>query len=160
MSFASNHPGKKNFDKIIHHDLEQILWPDHCVQNSLGAEFTQLLNTARVEAIFRKGTDPSIDSYSTFYDNAHLKSTGLAGYLREKKADELYFSGLAADFCVYYSIKDALVEGFTCTVISDAVCPIDANNYEVLKKELRALGVKFISSFEVNNFYPKEIPAL
>lgn len=146
QSFASNQVGKKTFEKIQLHGIEQVLWPDHCVQSSVGAEFHPQLNTAPIEAIFRKGMDPEVDSYSGFYDNGHQKSTGLAGYLREKKAVELYFCGLAADICVYYSIKDALKEGFSCWLVEDAVRPLDANHYKQLKKELLQEGVKVIRS--------------
>ncbi|MFW5773734.1 MAG: bifunctional nicotinamidase/pyrazinamidase, partial [Tangfeifania sp.] len=125
VSFASNHEGKEPFDKIELDDMEQILWPDHCVQNTRGAEFHPELKTAKVEAIIRKGMDPKIDSYSGFYDNGHKKSTGLTGYLKEKGADELYFAGLAADVCVYFSIKDALKEGFSTTLIEDATRALD-----------------------------------
>src|SRR4051812_7689039 len=79
-SFASNHNNKKPFDIIELHDIKQTLWPDHCVQGSTGADFPAQLNLNKAEAIFRKGTNAEIDSYSGFYDNKHLKSTGLAAY--------------------------------------------------------------------------------
>ena len=146
VSFASNHDGKEPFDEIELDDIEQILWPDHCVQNSEGAEFHPDLKTKKVEAIIRKGMDPKIDSYSGFYDNGHKKSTGLAGYLREKNVDELYFAGLAADVCVYFSIKDALNEGFSVTLIEDATRAIDNDKFVEMKKELQEKGMKVIQS--------------
>jgi nicotinamidase/pyrazinamidase len=146
ISFASNHHGKKPFDKIEWQGMEQILWPDHCIQNSIGAEFHPDLETGRVEAVFRKGTDWQIDSYSGFYDNGHLKNTGLAGYLRGRHADELYFCGLAADFCVYFSILDAIQEGFSTILIEDATRPIDAKNFEKIKVELTEKGCKFTTA--------------
>ncbi|MGB3774647.1 MAG: bifunctional nicotinamidase/pyrazinamidase [Leeuwenhoekiella sp.] len=141
-SFAANHPGKKEFEAIDLIGSKQILWPVHCVQNSIGAQFDPALDTSKIEAIFRKGTDHTIDSYSGFYDNAHQKTTGLAGYLKEKGVREIYFCGLAADFCVYYSIIDALEEGFTATLITDATRPIDKNTYQQQKKTLKKLNVQ------------------
>ncbi|MBS3944227.1 MAG: bifunctional nicotinamidase/pyrazinamidase [Melioribacter sp.] len=145
-SFSSNHPGKKVFDKIILNGIEQILWPDHCVQESFGAEFNNNFSTGKVEAIFRKGMETEIDSYSAFYDNGHIKSTGLSPYLKGRNVDEFFITGLAGDFCVYYSIKDALNEGFKVSVIEDAVRSIDQNNFLIIKKELKERGVKFITS--------------
>jgi nicotinamidase/pyrazinamidase len=146
VSFASNHDGKKPFDKIEWHGMEQILWPDHCVQNSNGAEFHPELNLEKVEAIFRKGMDRKIDSYSGFYDNGHEKDTGLAGYLHGRKANNLWFCGLAADFCVQFSINDALDEGFSATLIEDATRPIDAGEFKRIKQELTKKGCKIITS--------------
>ncbi|HLW31789.1 MAG TPA: bifunctional nicotinamidase/pyrazinamidase [Aequorivita sp.] len=149
VSFASNHSGKNVFDEIKIHGQSQTLWPDHCVQDTTGALFHADLQTARWEAVFRKGTDPGIDSYSAFYDNGHMKSTGLTGYLKEKGASQIFFSGLAADICVYFSIKDALKEGFACFLIEDAVKPIDMEAYNSIKKELDSVGVQIISSGEI-----------
>ncbi|MCA1753002.1 MAG: bifunctional nicotinamidase/pyrazinamidase [Flavobacteriales bacterium] len=140
-SFASNHEGKKPFEKIELNGNEQILWPDHCVQGSPGAEFHSGLHTHPVEAVFRKGIDPNIDSYSGFYDNAHKKTTGLAGYLKEKGAHELWFCGLAADICVYFTLLDALREGFGAHLLLDAVRPLNATDFEKQKSELREKGV-------------------
>lgn len=116
-SFSSNHPNKKVFDKIILNGIEQILWPDHCVQESYGAQLHKVLNTKLIETIFRKGMNPEIDSYSAFYDNGHIKSTGLAPFLKGRNVSEIYLVGLAGDFCVYYSCKDALNEGFNVFII-------------------------------------------
>src|SRR4029078_10377002 len=102
-SFASNHTNKKPFDVIELNNMQQTLWPNHCVQGTYGAEFSSLLNTNKAEAIFRKGTNPDIDSYSAFFDNGHLKSTCLADYLRGKKAEQVYLTGLCGDICVFYS---------------------------------------------------------
>jgi len=146
LSFASNHKWKNPFEKIMLGDMEQILWPDHCVQNSKGAEFHPDLNTKNIEAIFRKGMDKEIDSYSGFYDNGHKKSTGLAGYLKEKGANDLYFCGLAADVCVYFSIKDALKEGFSATLIEDATRALDDDKFAEIKKELQIKGMKITDS--------------
>lgn len=145
-SFASSHEGKKPFDKIEWKGMEQILWPDHCVQGSKGAAFHADLETNKVEAIFRKGMNPEIDSYSGFFDNGHEKSTGLSGYLKEKKVSELYFCGLAADICVYFTLKDALQEGFQVNLMEDATRPLDADGFSEQKNELKSKGVQILSS--------------
>lgn len=148
-SFASNHPGKNLFDKIILNGIEQILWPDHCVQESYGAEFHKDLSTKKIEVIFRKGMETEIDSYSAFYDNGHIKSTGLSPYLKGRNVNEVFITGLAGDFCVYYSTKDALNEGFKVTVIEDAVRSIDQKNFQQIKQELSQRDVNFITSNQV-----------
>lgn len=145
-SFAVNHPGKNEFEVINWQGQEQVLWPVHCVQKTEGAWFHKDLETARIEAIFRKGINPEIDSYSGFYDNAKLKSTGLAGYLRDKGAKDLYFGGLAADYCVYFSILDALNEGFNATLIEDATRAIDPVGYEKARQTILARGGKIVES--------------
>lgn len=118
-SFAINHPGHKVGDSVNLAGLRQILWPPHCVQDFSGSEFVSTFNTERVAKVFYKGTDSSIDSYSTFFDNAHRKSTGLEQYLKQQKVDELYFLGLATDYCVKYSVLDACQLGFKVFVIAD-----------------------------------------
>lgn len=148
-SFASSHPNAKEFEMIQLDGLEQVLWPEHCIQNTIGADFHPELKTSKIEAIFRKGTDQKIDSYSGFYDNAHLKSTGLAGYLREKKVEELYFSGLAAEYCVYFSIKDALEEGFSSTLIEDATRALNNEDFNKAKTEILKKGGRIINSEEL-----------
>lgn len=150
-SFASSHLGKKEFETIDLNGIEQVMWPEHCVQNTHGAEFHKDLKIEKIEAIFRKGTDPEIDSYSAFYDNQHLKSTGLSGYLKEKKADDLYFCGLAAEICVYFTAKDAIKEGFKATIVEDATRALDAANFEKAKAELKELGGKIITSRAIEN---------
>ncbi|HEX8040836.1 MAG TPA: bifunctional nicotinamidase/pyrazinamidase [Chryseosolibacter sp.] len=148
-SFASNHEGKRPFDKIQLGGIEQVLWPDHCVQGSPGAELHASLNLNRVEAIFRKGMDPEIDSYSAFYDNGHRKMTGLAGYLKSRGVQSVYICGLAGDYCVFYSAKDALKEGFKTFVIEDATRSIIPADFEKAKKEMRALGAMVLTSDEL-----------
>ena len=146
MSFASSHEEKEPFDTIEWHGMDQILWPDHCVQNSPGAGFHSDLDLQKIEAIFRKGMDKNIDSYSGFYDNGHEKNTGLAGYLRGRNAHELFFCGLAGDVCVNFSIRDALKEGFSVTLLEDATSPIDAEEFEKIKKELKEKGCSITGS--------------
>ncbi len=149
-SFASSHEGQEVFDVIKLDGLDQVLWPDHCVQNTNGAEFHPDLTMAQVEAIFRKGSDVKIDSYSGFYDNAHLKSTGLSGYLKEKGAREIYVAGLAADYCVYFSIKDALDEGFEVCLLEDATRAIDEDGFQKAKTDILRRGGKILNSADLN----------
>ena len=148
-SFASNNPGKKTYDEIELNGLPQILWPDHCVQGTNGAMFTPLVNMNRVEAIFRKGTDMDIDSYSGFYDNGHRKSTGLSDYLRGKLITRVYFAGLAGDFCVYFSALDALAEGFDTYLMEDAIRSIDPEKFKQAKAEIASRGGRIINSNDV-----------
>ena len=148
-SFASNHKEKKAFDIIQLNGLEQVLWPDHCVQGTKGAEFSKELNMNNVEAIFRKGTDPEIDSYSGFYDNGHRKTTGLADYLKGIQATEVYVVGLAGDYCVYYTAKDALAEGFMTFIIEDAVRAINVEGFKKAKEDILSKGGKIINSSEI-----------
>ena len=145
-SFASSHPGKSVYDAVTIDGVEQILWPDHCVQGSRGAGLARAFNTNRVEAIFRKGTDPAIDSYSAFYDNARRKSTGLEGYLKWKKVDRVVLAGLAADFCVSYSIMDALAMGFSAVLIKDATRAISEDGFRTAEKIIRERGGSVVFS--------------
>jgi nicotinamidase/pyrazinamidase len=119
-SFAANHRGKKPGDRIDLEGIEQILWPVHCVQNTHGAAFASALNTKRFSRVFQKGTDPKIDSYSAFFDNAHRRATGLGDYLSEQKVTDIYLCGLALDYCVKFSALDARQLGFNTNVIVDA----------------------------------------
>jgi len=118
-SFAANHPAKKPGDRIILDGIEQILWPVHCVQNTHGAEFAPSFDTSRIAHIFHKGIDPRIDSYSTFFDNAHRRHTGLAHYLEKRWIKDIYLLGLALDYCVKYSALDARQLGLNTHVILD-----------------------------------------
>ncbi|PKD21455.1 isochorismatase [Salegentibacter salinarum] len=150
-SFASSHKGKKEFETIDLNGIEQVMWPQHCVENTAGAEFHSDLKTSKIEAIFRKGTNPEIDSYSAFYDNQHLKSTGLSGYLKEKKAEDLYFCGLAAEICVHFTAKDAIKEGFKATIIEDATRALNKEAFKKAKDELKEMGGKIITSKAIEN---------
>jgi nicotinamidase/pyrazinamidase len=118
-SFAANHKGKKPGDRIMLDGIEQILWPLHCVQNTRGAEFASAFDTSRIADVFHKGIDPLIDSYSTFFDNAHRRETGLADYLIERSIKDIYLMGLALDYCVKYSALDARHLGLNTHVILD-----------------------------------------
>jgi nicotinamidase/pyrazinamidase len=116
-SFAANHPGKEPGDRIVLDGIEQILWPVHCVANTPGADFAPALDRSRVAQVFRKGTDPRIDSYSAFFDNAHRRSTGLGENLRDEAVNDIYLLGLALDYCVKFSVLDARQLGFSTHVI-------------------------------------------
>lgn len=139
-SFASNHRDKKQFDTIMLDGLEQVLWPDHCVQGSRGAEFHAALDLKRVEAIFRKGMDPRIDSYSGFFDNGHRKSTGLGGYLKERNVDEVYVAGLAGDYCVYYTVRDSIQMGLRTFLVEDATRSISTEGFQEAVAEINSSG--------------------
>lgn len=143
-SFASNHEGKEPFDKTMLEGLEQILWPDHCVQSSKGADFSGKLNNKRIEAIFRKGMEKQIDSYSGFFDNGKKKATGLADYLRGRGVERVFIAGLAADVCVGFTTLDALELGFETFVIEDATKPIDEQNWKEMKNDITSRGGKII----------------
>lgn len=118
-SFAALH-GKKPGEIIILDEIPQILWPTHCVQDTIGAEFAPGWDTKQIEHICYKGTNPQIDSYSVFFDNEHRKSTGLADYLKERGVNSVYIAGVATDYCVKYSVMDALHLGFEVTIVADA----------------------------------------
>ncbi len=145
-SFASNHQGKEPMEKITLAGLEQILWPDHCVQGTDGAEFPDKLNTESFEAIFRKGMEKNIDTYSAFFDNGHKKDTGLSGYLKARNVDHVYIVGLAGDVCINFTVRDALKEGFKVTLIKDCTRPIDQKNFENSLNDFQQKGVNIINS--------------
>jgi nicotinamidase/pyrazinamidase len=116
-SFASQHASCEIGDVIEWNGLDQILWPDHCVQGTFGAEFCGQLNQTGIHEIIRKGADPNIDSYSGFFDNAHCKATGLEDLLREYGVDEIDIMGLATDYCVKFTALDAVKVGLKINVI-------------------------------------------
>ena len=147
-SFASQHPGKKPGDVIDLNGLNQILWPDHCVEGTQGAAFHRDLTASSFAKIFYKGTDLGLDSYSTFFDNAHRKSTGMVEYLREKEVTEVYLLGLATDYCVKFSALDAIECGFKVHLIEDGCRGIDlqAGDVERAMADMRAAGVQIVTS--------------
>ena len=147
FSFASTHPGKKPFGTIAAPYGAQVLWPDHCVQGTPGAEFHRSLQIPHAALVVRKGMDRTIDSYSTFYENDRTTPTGLIGYLRERGFSRVFLAGLAFDFCVRYSAEDARREGFTVFVVEDACRGIDVDGSVALtRSSLAALGVTCISA--------------
>jgi len=152
-SFASSHQGKKPFDTIQLHGHEQVLWPDHCVQGSHGAELSPDLPWDRVHAIIRKGSDPRVDSYSGFRNNwgpeGDRPSTGLAGYLRDRGVESVYLCGLARDYCVRWSAEDAAEAGFRTVFLWDLTRSVDPSGDEELREHLTSLGVEITGSEEL-----------
>ena len=148
-SFASNHPGQKEFDVIDLNGNDQVLWPDHCVQATDGAKFSSQLEDKKIEAIFRKGMDWEIDSYSGFYDNGHQKNTGMAGYLKDRGITKLYICGIAADICVYYTAIDGISLGFEVFIVEDAVRAIHPEDYQMAKADFLNKGGKIILSNQI-----------
>jgi nicotinamidase/pyrazinamidase len=124
-SFASAHPGRAPYESAAFPYGEQTLWPDHCVQGTVGADFHPALDLTRAELVIRKGFRPAIDSYSAFFENDRRTPTGLAGYLRERGLRRVVLCGLATDFCVAYSAIDARRQGFEAAVMLDACRAID-----------------------------------
>jgi nicotinamidase/pyrazinamidase len=150
-SFASNHPGKKPGDRIILDGLEQILWPMHCVQNTHGSEFAPSFDTSRIAHIFHKGTERNIDSYSTFFDNAHRRHTGLAHYLEKHGIKNIYLMGLALDYCVKYSALDARQLGLNTYVIVDGCRGIELRSGDIARalEEMKCAGAILLKSSEL-----------
>lgn len=147
-SFVTQHTGRQVGEQIQINAQLQTLWPVHCVQQSKGAAFHPQLNQQHIERIFQKGIDPSIDSYSGFYDNGHLRSTGLAEYLHEIGVDTVYILGLATDYCVKYTVLDALAAGFKTYVITDACRAVGLSLHDEAEalKEMHAAGAHLIHS--------------
>ena len=149
FSFASSHPGKRPYDTVAASYGPQILWPDHCVQDTAGAEFHPALHVPHATLVLRKGTDPTIDSYSAFYENDHKTLTGLTGYLHERGFSRVFLAGLAFDFCVRYSAEDAKRQGFTVFVIEDACRGIDVDgSVAATRVSLAGLGIACITALE------------
>jgi nicotinamidase/pyrazinamidase len=150
-SFASTRPGKRPGELAELAGLPQVLWPDHCVQGTRGAEFAPGLQLNRVEAIFRKGTDPAIDSYSGFFDNGHRKSTGLGDYLKGRGVSDVYVLGLATDYCVKFTALDAKKLGFRTFVVEDGSRGVELQPGDVARalQEMRSAGVTVAQSAQV-----------
>lgn len=143
-SFASQHIERQVFDRINLNGIDQILWPDHCVQGTRGAQLADGLDQARIEAIFRKGIEPSIDSYSGFFDNDRRRNTGLHGYLQDRSVTEVHVCGLAADFCVHFTAMDALNLGYKTVVLSKATKTINREEYLAKKQAFIHAGGLFV----------------
>jgi len=149
-SFASSHEGKDPYDTVEMDYGDQVLWPDHCVQGTRGAEFHPDLNTTKTEVIIRKGFRKEIDSYSTFYENDQKTPTGLTGYLRERGISEIYVADLATDFCVKWSVIDGLKKEFIVHVIEDAVKGIDMDgSVEQAWKEMKDAGAEITTTGKI-----------
>ena len=151
VSFASSHRGRNPLDTLSLGDLEQVLWPDHCVAGTEGADFHPDLDLKPLTLILHKGTRINLDSYSAFFENDRKTSTGLAGYLKDLGIRELYLSGLATDYCVFYTVMDALALGFSVKVIREAVYGVGFPEGSVEKavKAMERGGARFIGLKEI-----------
>lgn len=150
-SFASRHEGRSVGEVVDLNGLEQILWPDHCVQGTPGADFAPGLNVERIDEIIHKGTDAGIDSYSAFFDNAHRKATGLADLLKGRGVEDVYLCGLATDYCVKFSALDAVELGFGTNVVLDGCRGVELAPGDVAGavEEMRAAGVAVLREADV-----------
>jgi len=146
ISFASQHRNRRPFDSIQLYGKPQVLWPDHCVQDTPGAELHHGLPQASFAAVIRKGSDRLVDSYSTFRNNWNAEGrrppTGLAGFLRERSVGEVVLAGLARDFCVLWSALDAVDAGFRTTVLWDLTRPVDPRSDDDVSAALAERGVR------------------
>ena len=140
-------------DVIELHGREQVLWPDHCVQRTPGAELHYHIDWTVFSAVIRKGTDPEVDSYSGFRNNWDARGerppTGLAGYLKERGVRDIWVSGLARDYCVKWTAEDAVDEGFRTTVLWDLTRPVDPASDAGTRADLEAKGVRIVESSEI-----------
>jgi len=154
ISFASRHEGKAPYDRIELYGHEQILWPDHCIQGTPGAELRHGLPWERVDAVVRKATDPVVDSYSAFRNNwnagGERPPTGLGGYLRDRGIEAVYICGLARDFCVKWSAEDAVGAGFHAHVLWDLTRAIYPDEDERNERSLGELGVEILRSGDLS----------
>ncbi|MBV8402442.1 MAG: bifunctional nicotinamidase/pyrazinamidase [Acetobacteraceae bacterium] len=151
-SFASAHPGKRPYDVVTMPYGPQVLWPDHALQNSHNAALHPALDQRRLEVIIRKGFHPAIDSYSTFFENDRMTTTGLDGWLRARGFQRIFLAGLATDFCVAWSAEDAVRLGYTVFVIEDACRGIGLSTepgdttMDAARRRLQELGVQLVGS--------------
>lgn len=148
LSFASQHPGRAVFEEIELDGQSQVLWPDHCVQGTRGAELHQELRTGSIDRVIRKGQDRRVDSYSAFRDNARGHKTDLEATLREQGVAELVALGLATDYCVLFSVLDARELGFPVTVVRDGCRGIDqpAGSVEAAWRRMEEAGAVIVNS--------------
>ena len=144
-SFATSYEGKNPLELIKMPYGDQVLWPDHCIQGSKGAEFHPELNIEQANAIIRKGSNPLIDSYSAFFENDRKTPTGLDGYLKSLEIEKINLVGLATDFCINYSAQDAANLGYKVSVMEKMCRAIDLNgSLAAAKSEMQNCGVEFI----------------
>ncbi|MDR1075540.1 MAG: nicotinamidase [Xanthomonadaceae bacterium] len=144
-SFASHYTGRHPFETIDLHGQPQSLWPDHCVQGSMGAALDPRVDWTPVDLILRKGSDPQVDSYSAFRENhgpdGTRPSTGLAGWLRDRGIAEVHVCGLARDFCVLWTAQDAVDLCFRASFLWDLTRPVSAGNDAATRRMLEAAGI-------------------
>jgi len=150
-SFAANHPGRHLGEVVDLAGLRQVLWPVHCVAGTSGAELAAALRTGRIAKVFFKGTDPTIDSYSGFFDNGRRKATGLGDWLKARKVTEVYILGLATDYCVKYTALDALSLGFRTKLVLDGCRGVNLKPGDVERAiaEMSRAGIEIVTSDEV-----------
>ncbi|WP_112663461.1 bifunctional nicotinamidase/pyrazinamidase [Microvirga flavescens] len=152
-SFASSHEGKAPFETTALAYGTQILWPDHCVQGTHGAEIAKELDIPHAALVIRKGGNPQIDSYSAFVEGDRKTKTGLAGYLKERGFKRVFCTGLATDFCVAWTALDAKAAGFETYVIEDAARAIDTGgSLEKARRDLDAAKVRRITTKQIAGF--------
>ena len=154
LSFASQHTSKTVGEIIDLAGIQQVLWPDHCVQNSFGAELRADLNQKKITKIFQKGYHKNVDSYSSFYDMNRKFSTGLTAWLKEKSVQSLFVLGLATDYCVKFSVLDALQDGFQVWVVKDGCRAVNLNKGDEEKAlmEMEQAGARIIFSYEIQKY--------
>lgn len=147
-SFVTQHQGVAVGARVQLHGLAQTVWPVHCVQNTRGAALHDDLDKSRIDRVFHKGTDPRVDSYSGFFDNARRGATGLAAYLEEKGVDEVFVMGLATDYCVKFTALDAVDQGFRTHVIADGcrAVNLDPGDEQRALAELQSAGVQITTA--------------
>lgn len=150
-SFASSHKGKRVGEVIEIQGHSQVLWPDHCIQGTKGAEFVHGLQLEKINHTISKGTDPSIDSYSAFFDNARLKETGLDPLLKKEGIDQLFIVGVATDYCILHTVMDALDLGYRVSVILDGCRGIDLSSGDVKQafNQMKKRGATLLLSEEL-----------
>lgn len=150
-SFAANHPGRQVGEVIEVAGVSQVLWPVHCVQGSPGAEFHPGLETQRIAAVFKKGADPRIDSYSGFFDNARQRATGLDEFLRQRGVYRIFVCGLATDYCVKFTCLDGVALGYQVFLIEDACRGVNLAPGDVAQAidDMRRAGVVVLKSSDV-----------
>jgi nicotinamidase/pyrazinamidase len=150
-SFAANYRGRKPGEVIDLDGLPQVLWPVHCVQNTPGADFVRGLNQEKWAAIFQKGIDPEVDSYSGFFDNGRRRSTGLGDFLRKQNVTAVYLAGLATDYCVKFTALDARALGFSTVLLDDACRGVELQAGDVAKAvdQMTAAGVTVQHGFQL-----------
>ncbi|HKQ27301.1 MAG TPA: bifunctional nicotinamidase/pyrazinamidase [Burkholderiales bacterium] len=147
ISFASSHPGKKPFDMVELPYGTQVLWPDHCVQGTEGAELVKGLSIPNAQLVIRKGFNPNVDSYSAFIEADKKTRTGLDGYLKTRGVKSVYVCGLATDFCVAWTALDARKLGFSAAVVEDLCRGIDTQgSLAKAWAEMKTAGVRRIQS--------------
>ena len=144
ISFASNHQDKKIGDIINVNGVDQVLWPDHCIQNSYGSDFPEQLDISKLAKVVYKGSDANIDSYSGFFDNGHFRSTGLSDYLKSKYVYKIDYVGLATDYCLKYTAIDSVSEGFKTRVLINCIKGIEEKGCELALNEMKSKGVELI----------------